>query len=1157
MPMNAKLKCLHRCLGWICSGLVLLFGLALPTSTRADLTSDCRTASGVIDNYLQGVSALIGNDVLSTPIQVAIDATKQALDTKTPAQLQFIADGTQFASIISDIVSLQGDVGAAAHGDVTKAGSLFKVGQDLWGAFCIIASKSGIIAEGGFMTAEGAANQVIGVQFFIVSQTLNLQLSVANDAIGVIAAGLSSYNYVLSLGAGSSYFSNTEKAMLNDYLYNVDQSVYRPLLDMLRSDLGIASYVPKTDYRVVDLTVNYPGFIFDDPRKWTIADDAKVVVVNGVKKLQIAAWAYTQEAGGKQLPTITLQYISKGQVQTLAPQNGMWGVQNGIAQNDNLYGPKCSYSLEIPLPNNTDFPDEVQINWHFSEASYIYQRSLYHFPHLQVQSPNLSGNFLNVSADGSRNVSIPVMLSSALAVQGITYSLTPLNTTNNPPIVATNLQYQFTGLPSSLSPGQPVAGSLDLVFPSDLPAGTYAGLLQIDAPNIAPISLCVRVTVPPAGITHTHTINTSSSPSEGGTTSGGGTKTDGDLVMVTASPNSGHSFVNWTEGGTAVSASPSYTFTVTGNRNLVANFSLSTCTINTSSSPSEGGTTSGGGTKTSGSSVTVTATPNSYYYFVNWTEGGTAVSTSPSYILTAVGDRNLVANFSRITRTINIGSSPPEGGTTGGGGTVNCGDSVTVTATPNSCYQFASWTEGGTVVSTSPSCNFVATSDRNLVANFTILLLYTTNNGTITITRYTGSGGDVTIPDTINGLPVTSIGDEAFSDFTSLTSVTIPASVTNLGSWAFHNCTSLTGVYFLGNAPSLGSFAFDGDNNATAYYPVETTGWGATFGGLWTAPSNLNYTTSNGAITIIPYNYFDFVDFGTAVTIPDTINGLPVICIGDNAFSFAGASITSVTIPNSVTSIGSNAFIWDSSLTSVTIPNSVTNIGNSAFYACASLNNVMIGNQVISIGDCAFGRCSNMTSVIIPNSVTSIGSGAFSNCFSLTNIIIGNRVTNIGSNAFAWCQSLTSVTIPNSVTNIKSDAFSFCSNLKGIYFKGNCPSVGSGVLSGANNATVYYLPGTTGWRAPFFGGRPAFLWNPQPQAGDGSFGIQANQFGFNITGSSNLVIVVEGSTNLANPVWSPLSTNTLNTFIGTNGTSYFSDPQWTNYPGRFYRLRSP
>ena len=105
-----------------------------------------------------------------------------------------------------------------------------------------------------------------------------------------------------------------------------------------------------------------------------------------------------------------------------------------------------------------------------------------------------------------------------------------------------------------------------------------------------------------------------------------------------------------------------------------------------------------------------------------------------------------------------------------------------------------------------------------------------------------------------------------------------------------------------------------------------------------------------------------------------------------------------------------------------------------------------------------------------------------------------------------------------------------------------------------NDATVYYLPGTTGWTTfdANSGLNPAVLWNPQAQTGDASFGMKHNQFGFNITGSSDLVVVVEACTNLANPVWCPVGTNTL-----TGGSSYFSDSQGTNYPGRFYRLRSP
>jgi hypothetical protein len=101
------------------------------------------------------------------------------------------------------------------------------------------------------------------------------------------------------------------------------------------------------------------------------------------------------------------------------------------------------------------------------------------------------------------------------------------------------------------------------------------------------------------------------------------------------------------------------------------------------------------------------------------------------------------------------------------------------------------------------------------------------------------------------------------------------------------------------------------------------------------------------------------------------------------------------------------------------------------------------------------------------------------------------------------------------------------------------------------NATVYYLPGTSGWSSTF-ADRPAVLWNPLIQAGDASFGVRSNQFGFNITGTTNIPIRVEASANLASPVWIPLQTLTL-----TNGLFYFSDPQWTNYPGRYYRISAP
>ena len=327
----------------------------------------------------------------------------------------------------------------------------------------------------------------------------------------------------------------------------------------------------------------------------------------------------------------------------------------------------------------------------------------------------------------------------------------------------------------------------------------------------------------------------------------------------------------------------------------------------------------------------------------------------------------------------------------------------------------------------------------------------TTTNGTITITGYAGSGGALTIPNTINGIPVNCVGSGAFSNCASLTSVTIPNSVTNIANYAFYDCYNLTGVYFEGNAPSLGGTnVFSGDGGATVYYLPGTTNWGATFGGLPTVLLPYTFTTTNGTITITGY-----IGSGGAVTIPSIINGLPV------------------------TSIGDEAFLNCTSLTSVTIPNSVTNIGDYAFYWCTSLASVTIGNGVTDIGYSAFVDCLSLTSVTIPNSVASIGDFAFFQCTGLTGITINNGVTNIGNYVFYDCTNLTSVMIPASVTGIGNGAFENCGSLSGVYFEGNAPCIGgSNVFSNTDNATVYYLLGTTGWGAAF-GGCPVAQWSPQ------------------------------------------------------------------------------
>ena len=189
-----------------------------------------------------------------------------------------------------------------------------------------------------------------------------------------------------------------------------------------------------------------------------------------------------------------------------------------------------------------------------------------------------------------------------------------------------------------------------------------------------------------------------------------------------------------------------------------------------------------------------------------------------------------------------------------------------------------------------------------------------------------------------------------------------------------------------------------------------------------------------------------------SVTIPNSVTS-----IGNRAFSGC-KSLQSVTIPNSVTSIGDEAFSGCKSLQSVTIPNSVTKIGDGVFCWCDSLQSITIPNSVTSIGDNAFYLCDSLQSITIPNSVTSIGDGAFYLCVSLQSVTIPNSVTKIGDNAFDWCKSLQSVTIPNSVTSIGDNAFNSCDSLQSVTIPNSVTSIGDNAFSGCKSLQSITIP---------------------------------------------------------------------------------------------------
>lgn len=417
--------------------------------------------------------------------------------------------------------------------------------------------------------------------------------------------------------------------------------------------------------------------------------------------------------------------------------------------------------------------------------------------------------------------------------------------------------------------------------------------------------------------------------------------------------------------------------------------------------------------------------------------------------------------------------------------------------------------------------------------------LYTTNNGTITITRYTGPGGVLIITNRLHGLPVTSIGETAFEHCTNLTGVTIPGTVTSIEFYAFSRCTALTNLVLGTNVAIIGHGAFDSCTRlANVTLPASVTGigngafaWCASLtsmaipdgvtdieDGAFSPCTNLNAITvgaSNSMYSSVAGVLFDksqttLVQYpGGAVgpyTIADNVfiiartalawcTGLSAITVGDANIRYSsrggvlfdkdqtvllqcpGGAVGAYSIPPGVTRIEDYAFAGCGRLTGVTIPDSVTSIEYGAFGYCTLLPAIAIPGSVTNISGAAFESCTSLTRVTIPDSITCISAFTFSSCTSLTNVTMTNSIASIWDYAFVDCSSLPSVTIPGSVTGIGDEVFYGCTALSTLYFKGNAPTLDSSGNIGADFATIYYLFGTTGWTNPW-GGSPTLMVPP-------------------------------------------------------------------------------
>ncbi len=361
-------------------------------------------------------------------------------------------------------------------------------------------------------------------------------------------------------------------------------------------------------------------------------------------------------------------------------------------------------------------------------------------------------------------------------------------------------------------------------------------------------------------------------------------------------------------------------------------------------------------------------------------------------------------------------------------------------------------------------------------------------DGTAKITRYIGSDTEITIPSTLGGNKVTVIGDTAFMNCGKITKVTIPDGVTKIGETgspnavygAFFECTALKEIVIPASVKSIAWCAFlrcTSLEQLNLPNGLEQIGWGA-FEGC----SSLDSVVIPASVTLMDYGVFGNCDLDNITVDPDNKNYYSVDnCLIDTRKNELIQGCYNSKIPDTVTSIGWNAFAGCKRLTSIVIPESVKNMGPqvfadcinleevvlpdglatialSEFRGCSSLQKINLPKSLLGIERYAFGECKQLKNITIPKGVKDIGTEAFYKCSGLQSVVIPDSVKDIGGSAFYECSGLESVVIPDSVTYIGENAFRGCSSLRQVKLSANIKAIRAGLFWDCSLLTEIDIP---------------------------------------------------------------------------------------------------